>query len=132
MILAWLPGGRIRWYVPPALIRVQQRLTAAPRVTTTRLRVTAYTPTGSGSRTGITASGVVALPWHTAAGPAWMPFGTRIWIAPLHTWFTVQDRGGAIHGHRLDLCVPTTAQALRWGVKRLTVRVRWPRPKGDR
>lgn len=94
----------------------------------TTMTVTAYIPVDYAvGQTGVTASGAPATPMVTAAAPAWVPFGTRIWIAPLHQWFTVQDRGGAIHGHRLDLCMASLSQALQWGVHSLTVKLRIPR-----
>lgn len=89
------------------------------------MNVTAYTPTDNG-RTGITASGVEAVPYVTAAGPKWMPFGTEVYIPPLRRWFTVQDRGGAIHGSHLDLCVSSIAQAFQWGRQYISVKIRFP------
>lgn len=86
-----------------------------------RARVTAYTePSWGGAQYGLTASGVPAVPWVTIAAPASIPFHTVIRI-PGFGVGVVQDRGGAIFGNRLDVCLPTKTQDFVWGVQHETV-----------
>ena len=64
---------------------------------------------------GVTASGHVIQPGDKfVAAPGNYPFGTKLYI-PGYGWTTVQDRGGAIQGNRLDVFFPTHAEALQWG-----------------
>ena len=87
-------------------------------------RVTAYTePAWGGASYGITASGVPAVPWVTIAAPKHIPFHTVINV-PGFGVGVVQDRGGAIHGNHLDVCLPSRAQDFQWGVHHETVWVR--------
>jgi 3D (Asp-Asp-Asp) domain-containing protein len=69
---------------------------------------------------GITASGLPVKRGMVAA-PKIIPFGTVVEIKGLGR-FTVQDRGGAIKGNRLDVYYPTHKEALRFGVQRCEVR----------
>lgn len=70
---------------------------------------------------GITASGRPATGLCIAA-PRSIRFGTRIHV-PGYGVGTVLDRGGAIHGQRLDLLFSSHANALKWGRKWLTVTI---------
>ena len=83
-------------------------------------RVTAYCPCEKccgAFADGFTASGVPAVGRIIAAPPE-IPFGTLIFIEG-YGYATVQDRGGAIKGKRLDVLFPTHQEALDWGVKYL-------------
>lgn len=86
-------------------------------------RITAYCP-GSCCcgkwADGLTASGKPAVGLIVAA-PSDTKFGTVLDI-PGYGWATVQDRGGAITGNRLDVLFPTYQEALNWGVQKLKVR----------
>ena len=62
---------------------------------------------------GITASGVYAKANHTIAAPKNIPFGTVLVIDGVE--YTVEDRGGAIKGKRLDIYFDTHKEALKWG-----------------
>jgi 3D (Asp-Asp-Asp) domain-containing protein len=75
-----------------------------------------------GKSDGITASGIKAH-WGMVAAPRWLPFGTKLKIEGFDTVFTVEDRGGAIKGNRLDIWFPSHEEALKFGVKRLRVEV---------
>ena len=96
---------------------------AAPQV---RLwRVTAYCPCPicCGPRAcGITASGARA-DHPLVAGPPWLAFGTPLKIPGYAggSAVRVEDRGGAITEGRLDVLMPTHAQARAWGVRDLAV-----------
>ena len=88
-------------------------------------RVTAYCPgeccCGKWAD-GITASGRRATGLIVAAPPN-IPFGTVLDI-PGYGWASVEDRGGAIKGMRLDVLFPTHQEALNWGVQYLDVTVK--------
>jgi 3D (Asp-Asp-Asp) domain-containing protein len=62
---------------------------------------------------GITASGKKAT-WGMCAAD--LPFGTMVEIKGIGT-FTVEDRGGAIKGNRIDIWFPSHQEALEFGVK---------------
>ena len=83
-------------------------------------RVTAYCPCEKCCgkfADDFTASGARAVGRIIAAPPE-IPFGTMIFIEGYGRG-TVQDRGGAIKGKRLDILFSTHQQALDWGVKHL-------------
>jgi 3D (Asp-Asp-Asp) domain-containing protein len=86
--------------------------------------VYAYGPReGERKKIGVTASGTKAKPGRTiAADTNVFPFGTRLKI-PGYGWGTVEDRGGAIQGQRIDLFFRTHKEALQWGRKTVTVQV---------
>ena len=97
--------------------------TVASDKSATRLcRVTAYCPceTCCGKwADGITASGLPAV-GKIAAASSTIPFGTVLDI-PGYGVASVQDRGGAITGNRLDVLFATHAEAKAWGVQYLMV-----------
>ena len=57
----------------------------------------------------------------TVAAPSKFAFGTKLNIGG-HI-YTVEDRGGAIKGNRIDIYVSSHSAALQWGVKYLPVSV---------
>ena len=86
-------------------------------------KVTAYCPCAicCGKQTGITASGARATANHTIAAPRTFSFGEHVSING--TTYTVEDRGGAIQGNRIDVYMNSHAEALAWGVRYLYVEV---------
>jgi len=82
---------------------------------------TAYTPYDSGS---ITASGynIQANPNMKliAVDPRVIPLGSKVWVEGYGVAIA-GDTGGAIKGHKIDVLLPTKAQALQWG--RRTVKI---------
>lgn len=77
---------------------------------------TAYCPCSKccGKSDGITASGVKATAGRTiAADTSKLPFGTSVYIDG-HK-YTVEDRGGAIKGNRIDIYFDTHAEATQYG-----------------
>ena len=74
-----------------------------------------------GKTNGITASGTHATANRTIATPSTFPFGTKVVINGIT--YTVEDRGGAIQGNRIDIYMNTHEEALRWGVRYLYVEV---------
>jgi len=89
----------------------------------TKFKVTAYCSCAKccGKTNGITASGKKAQANHTIAAPANFAMGTKLKING--TVYTVEDRGGAIKGNRIDIYVNSHSEALQWGVKYLSVEV---------
>lgn len=86
-------------------------------------KITAYCSCSKccGKPTGTTASGTKATPGRTVAASSKFAFGTKVNIGG-HI-YTVEDRGGAISGNRIDVYVGSHAQALQWGVKYLPVSI---------
>ena len=74
-----------------------------------------------GKTNGITASGTKATAGRTIAASSQFSFGTKVLING--TTYTVEDRGGAIKGNKIDVYFNTHAEALQWGVKYLPVQV---------
>lgn len=74
-----------------------------------------------GKTNGITASGTKATANRTIAAPRTFGFGTKVVINGVT--YTVEDRGGAIQGNRIDVYMDTHSQALAWGVRYLYVDV---------
>ena len=86
-------------------------------------KITAYCPCAKccGKQTGITASGTRATAGRTIAASSQYAFGTKLLING--QVYTVEDRGGAIKGNKIDVYMDSHAQALAWGVKYLPVQV---------
>lgn len=74
-----------------------------------------------GKATGRTSSGTIATAGRTVAASSALPYGTKVNING-HT-YTVEDRGGAIKGNKIDIYFSSHAQALAWGVKYLPVEI---------
>lgn len=86
-------------------------------------KITAYCPCSKccGKATGRTASGTKATPGRTVAASSKYAFGTKLNIGG-HI-YTVEDRGGAITGNKIDIFVNSHSEALQWGVRYLPVSV---------
>ena len=86
-------------------------------------KVTAYCACSKccGKQTGITASGTRATAGRTVAASSQFSFGTKLLING--NVYTVEDRGGAIKGNKIDVYMDSHSQALQWGVKYLPVQV---------
>jgi len=90
--------------------------------------VTAYAPLDPAAVRGmcysgdphITASGKRTDTKRTVAAPRHIPFGTWLFIEGVGLR-RVDDRGGRIKGKRIDLCLPTRREALRWGRRKARV-----------
>ena len=74
-----------------------------------------------GKTDGITASGTQATANRTIAAPSTFAFGTKVVINGIT--YTVEDRGGAIQGNRIDIYMDTHYEALQWGVRYVEVEV---------
>ena len=86
-------------------------------------KITAYCSCAKccGKATGRTASGTRATAGRTVAASSQFSFGTQLNIGG-HV-YTVEDRGGAINGNKIDIYVNSHSEALRWGVRYLPVNV---------
>lgn len=83
------------------------------------MRVTAYTPTDPGC-TGVTATGTKAGYGTIAVDPDVIPLGSTVYV-PGYGVGIASDTGGAIIGHRVDVCYEAKADALEWGVQNISV-----------
>ena len=98
--------------------------TTGNKVGETRIfKVTAYCSCAKccGKTNGITASGTKATAGRTVATSSQFSFGTQLDIGGYT--YTVEDRGGAIQGNRIDVYMNSHAEALAWGVRYLPVTV---------
>ena len=68
----------------------------------------------------ITASGLPTTPGRTLAAPKHIPFKTWVLIEGLGLR-RVEDRGGRIRGHRIDICFGMRREALEWGKRKVRV-----------
>ncbi len=69
---------------------------------------------------GSTATGLPVGPGIVAVDPTVIPFGTHMTI-PGYGEGVAADTGSAIKGARIDVWVPTEAQAQQWGVQTVTI-----------
>lgn len=73
-----------------------------------------------GKTNGVTACGVIATANHTiAADTSVLPFGTQVVING--KVYTVEDRGGAIRGNRIDIYFASHQEALNYGKRYVKV-----------
>lgn len=88
-------------------------------------------PAGAGVHSLTVVATAYALPGTTASGrpvgwgvvavdPSVIPLGTRMTI-PGYGEGVAADTGGAVRGAHVDLWFPTTAEALRWGTRTVTI-----------
>lgn len=86
-----------------------------------KYKITAYCSCSKccGKSNGITSSGRYATANHTIAAPGNFAIGTKLKINGVV--YTVEDRGGAINGKKIDIYVNSHSEALKWGVKYLNV-----------
>lgn len=99
------------------------RTSSASTSGSTTYKVTAYCPCSKccGKASGRTASGTKATPGRTVAASSKFAFGTKLNIGG-HV-YTVEDRGGAVNGNKIDIFVSSHSEALAWGVRYLPVSV---------
>ncbi|HUH15176.1 MAG TPA: 3D domain-containing protein [Gaiellaceae bacterium] len=69
---------------------------------------------------GRTATGIQTAPGVVAVDPSVIPLGTRMTI-PGYGIGIAADTGGAVQGNVIDVWFPTTAQALAWGRRTVTI-----------
>lgn len=112
--------------------KITSRASTLPRTTDTSVaqtgnavtcKITAYCSCAKccGKTNGITAAGTKATAGRTVAASSKYKIGTKLNIGG-HI-YTVEDRGGAITGNKIDIYVNSHSEALAWGVKYLPVSV---------
>ena len=72
-----------------------------------------------GTGDGLTATGVAVEPGIVAVDPKVIPLGSTVVIDGEE--YLAADTGGLIRGHRVDIAVPTHAEALALGVREVEV-----------
>jgi 3D (Asp-Asp-Asp) domain-containing protein len=112
--------------------RTQRLASAPPQVATADVEPSVATgDVQAGARTltvvatgyalqGQTASGLPAAWGVAAVDPSVIPLGTRFSV-PGYGEAVAADTGGAVHGAVIDLWFPTTADALAWGRRTVTI-----------
>jgi len=78
--------------------------------------------TGKPKKVGRTASGRTARRGTIAADTRKYPFGTIMYVDG-YGYGRVEDRGGAIKGERIDLFFSSHRQAIKWGRKKVKVKI---------
>lgn len=101
--------------------------TTTPSTNTTNyiaFTATGYCPCSKccGKTNGITAMGTKATQGKTVAMSSKYTFGTKIEIKGMGT-YTVEDRGGAIQGNKIDIYFNTHSQALSFGRKTVYLKI---------
>lgn len=104
---------------PPAPLAPQEP--AAPVVEASGPRTLTVTSTGYALR-GRTATGIPTGPGVVAVDPSVIPLGTRLTI-PGYGAGVAADTGGAVQGNTIDVWFSTTAQALAWGRRTVTITI---------
>ena len=88
------------------------------------LYVSATAYSHESSITGLTATGynVKANPNMKliAVDPSVIPLGTKVWVEG-YGEAIAGDTGGAIKGHKIDVLMPSSAQAISWGRKTVKI-----------
>jgi uncharacterized protein YabE (DUF348 family)/3D (Asp-Asp-Asp) domain-containing protein len=87
--------------------------------TRVRVETTAYSPRQPGLDF-TTATGARAKRGVIAVDPRVIPLGTRVYV-PGYGYAVARDTGGAIKGHRIDLCYDSVAECVRWGRRDVTI-----------
>jgi 3D (Asp-Asp-Asp) domain-containing protein len=112
-------------------IAARSQTIGAPQQDTAAVSTPAPAPVAAPGRTlTVTATGY-SLVGHTSSGmpvgwgvvavdPSVIPLGTRLTI-PGYGEGVAADTGGAVTGPTIDLWFPTSAQALSWGRRTITV-----------
>ena len=85
------------------------------------MEATAYLPT-DGSGAGVTATGVRATYGVVAVDPRIIPLGSKVYI-PGYGVALAADTGGAIKGYKIDLCMESYSECMRFGRRNVTVYV---------
>ncbi|MCM3694202.1 G5 and 3D domain-containing protein [Neobacillus niacini] len=57
-----------------------------------------------------------------AVDPRVIPLGTKVYVEG-YGYAVASDTGGAIKGHKIDVFFPTKAEAFRWGVRKVKIKI---------
>ena len=87
-----------------------------------KCNATAYDAVSCGKKPGEarTATGAIAQRGVIAVDPSFIPLGTRVYVEG-YGYAIAADTGGAIKGNIIDLCMDSTAEAIQWGRRNVTV-----------
>jgi 3D (Asp-Asp-Asp) domain-containing protein len=85
------------------------------------MEASAYLPSDGGG-SGVTATGMMAGYGVAAVDPSVIPLGSRLYI-PGYGEAIAADTGGAIVGHKIDLCMEDYGAAMQFGRRDVTVYV---------
>lgn len=91
------------------------------RSTVMTVEATAYTPY-DGSSTGRTATGRKANYGVIAVDPKVIPLNSLVYVEG-YGFAVAADTGGAIKGHRIDVCFPDNGKVRAWGRKKVVIHV---------
>jgi 3D (Asp-Asp-Asp) domain-containing protein len=105
---------------PAAVAIAAPPATSAPAVTQRAAGRTLTVVATAYALTGRTATGIPAGPGVVAVDPSVIPLGTKMTI-PGYGDGIAADTGGSVKGNTIDLWFPSTAQALRWGRRTVTI-----------
>ena len=105
----------------PVATPIVAAATEAPTEVATGGTTITVSATGYALR-GRTATGMQTGPGVVAVDPSVIPLGTRMTI-PGYGEGIAADTGGAVHGNIIDLWFPSTAQALQWGRRTVTITI---------
>ena len=83
---------------------------------------TAYDAVSCGKKPGEarTATGIIAHRGVIAVDPKFIPLGTKVYVEG-YGYAIAADTGGAIKGNIIDLYMDSTAEAIQWGRRNVTV-----------
>lgn len=122
-------SGTIRRESSSSSVKVSNESSSSSKVNNsdgvwTTFNVSAYCGCSKccGKSNAITASGARATQGITIAASSNYAFGTKIYLEGLGT-YTVQDRGGAIKGNKIDVYFDSHSQALAFGRKNIRGKV---------
>lgn len=108
---------------PSIVVRGNQPSRGLAGRKTLRMVSTAYDPgplSCGKYASGYTAIGMKATRGVVAVDPRVIPLGTRVYVEGYGPAIAA-DTGGAIKGHKIDVCFPTRREALQWGRRTVTV-----------
>jgi 3D (Asp-Asp-Asp) domain-containing protein len=106
---------------PKTLAQLRSALPNQTLATAMTMVATAYTAsTATAYPTGYTATGVLAHEGIVAVDPHVIPLGTTMFI-PGYGIAVAADTGGAIIGHRIDLCMDRYGDAVNFGRQTVSV-----------
>lgn len=81
------------------------------------------------SGTGLAYDGNPAVPYETiAVDPKVIPLGSKVYV-PGIGWCKAHDTGSAIKGNKIDIAMDSRQAALKWGTKKLRVKLMLPDTK---
>lgn len=91
------------------------------------MHASAYDPSAGRGKAATfrTATGLRAQYGVVAVDPRVIKLGTRVYVEG-YGYAIAADTGGAIKGNRIDLCVPTRAEAMRFGRRQVRVHILQP------